>query len=243
MAKFNPSTVAAVVVAVLAVGAVGSIGVVAVQDARQVAAQRSGSAAYTPPPIASPRPSPLPVIAVIGDSAASQSVSGVGASERWPARVAAARQVRVAVFANGSAGYTVPGSDGRTFLDQTSRIPRDAALVMFVGGGADAGAQPLDLIRAASSAISDAKKRAPTASVVVVGPIVAAGATSSELENIDNTLQSAASIGEATFADPLGEQWLGGSTPVTGSKLTAADERRIAARLETITQQVLTGNG
>lgn len=242
MTRAGIPILSSVIAAVLALGAIGSVAVVSAQSDRRITTEQARASRFTPPAISSPQPSPLPLVAIIGDGSVNQSARGVDAGSRWPAQIAGSQQVRTSLFANSAAGYTTAGSDGRNFVDQASRIPRDATLVIISGGSVDRRADAVMLVRAASNAIAAAKKRAPSASVLVVGCFVLDGGTTVDAQAVNSTLQTAATISNATFVDPIEEQWLENGVVTVASDLTGPDERRIAGRLETTTRGLLNGN-
>ncbi len=81
-------------------------------------------------------------------------------------------------------------------------IPADSAAVVLVTGEAELGASRLEVLSAATAALSAAAGRAPHAKLIVVGPVAGSSASATELAELRVDLQSAATIGGATYIDP-----------------------------------------
>lgn len=227
-----------VLVAVLVIAAVVLV-VGVVQKTRDEARLATlSSRQYTPPPMTTPSPAPLPVVAVIGDDTTSQAASGVTAAQRWTSLLGADADVQVRTFASAGAGYATRGSDGRTFLDQASRVPEDAAVVVVFGGISDLGESELRLSRAASQTISAIQTRAPDARIAIVGPVTDDGAPTVDVTELRTTLQNAAGAFDLSITDPIQQAWLNGS-PNDASDLAAADQRTLAQRFATVVTRLL----
>jgi hypothetical protein len=71
-----------------------------------------------------------------------------------------------------SAGYATPGGRGHTFGDLARKvIDRDAELVVFFGGSNDVQGPPEQLGPAVLAAFTSTKAAAPTATLMVIGPV------------------------------------------------------------------------
>lgn len=225
----GPETIGIVVLVVLAVVCVLMIGAV-VQKTRSSSAIAAREAAdYTPPPLST---SATPVVAVIGDDTTTRAASGVSASKRWTALTAIAQRVSVRTFAASGSGY-VTATKGRTFVQQAAKVPVKSQVVVFFGGGHDAGKVVLSVARAATKAFAAARKRAPNATIVVIGPAIDGSGTGAQRSALRDVLHSSAQIANAIWVDPIDARWLGPATIASksGRELSASDERALAVRI------------
>jgi lysophospholipase L1-like esterase len=163
-------------------------------------------------------------VAVIGDSyTAGTDAGGIG-SQSWTAcalRNLAARGVRIAadVAAEGRAGYGVPGDHGNEFEDLTATaVKPDDALVLFFGSRNDQGVEPGLLDERAREAFDLARRRAPTARFLVIGPPWPTADVPAAVLQIRDVLNVAAQAAGAAFVDPIGAGWF-----VDRSDLISAD--------------------
>jgi GDSL-like Lipase/Acylhydrolase family len=115
-------------------------------------------------------------VAVIGDSYTTGTDEGGLGTKSWTARAwqtLGQRGVRIAadVAAEGKAGYGVPGDLGSVFRDLTARAvkPNDV-LVVFFGSRNDQGVDPELLAVRARGTFHLARRRAPSARFLVIGP-------------------------------------------------------------------------
>ncbi|MFD1720162.1 GDSL-type esterase/lipase family protein [Amnibacterium endophyticum] len=221
------------VVAVLVVVALALVTVTVMRMRAEGADADVESRQYTPPPLTRPTASALPLVAVIGDGTTTQSAPGVGAAQRWTSLLATDADVQVRTFASAGAGYLAEGADGRTFLEEASRVPQDSDLVVIFGGIADVGASQLRVSRAASQTISAVQTRAPRAKIAVIGPVTDDDAPADAVTQLRTTLQNASGAFGLSFVDPIQQAWLNGS-PNSPGDLDAGDERTLAARLQTV---------
>ncbi|MGJ6124267.1 SGNH/GDSL hydrolase family protein [Mycolicibacterium sp. Y3] len=162
------------------------------------------------------REAPLSHIAVIGDSYTTGTNFGGLGGKGWPARAwqVLARQgkpVTADVASEGRAGYGVRGDHGSVFGDLTARAVRpDDVLVVFFGSRNDEPVDPLALAGMAWSAFDSARRTAPAAKLLVIGPPwPTADVPDKVLQNRD-ALGNAARAAGAVFIDPIAERWFVG---------------------------------
>ncbi len=239
--RFGREAVGIAVLVVLALICGGLITAVVLKTQRDSAIAAQEAADYTPPPLATPEPTSTgPVVAVIGDGTTSAAASGVTSAERWSTVLAKSLDGTVDTDASGGMGYAAKGSSGGTFVTAAAKIPSNADVVVFFGGAADSNVSTLSLAKAATDAFSTASEQAPDAKVIVVGPAVADGVSIADLTTLRNTLRSSAGIAKATWIDPIDKDWL--STAKQAGKptaLTVADEKTLAAKMETAVKAAL----
>jgi lysophospholipase L1-like esterase len=172
----------------------------------------------TPPPSAqlAGRETPMSRVAVVSDSyTTGTDLGGLGANG-WPAlawQVLArqGRPVTADVVAEGRAGYGVRGDHNNTFGDLTARAVRpDDALVVFFGSRND---QPMDAAAVAGlarSAFELARRTAPTARLLVIGPPWPTAEVPPRVAQIRDGLALVAWASGARFVDPIAEGWFVG---------------------------------
>jgi len=168
------------------------------------------------------RESTLTRIAVISDSyTTGTDLGGLGVNG-WPSlawRILAeeGRPVAADVAAEGRAGYGVRGDHNSTFGDLTARAVRpDDALVVFFGSRND---QPVDAIEVAGlarNAFELARRRAPTARFLVIGPPWPTADVPVRIMQIRDALAIVAQASGARFIDPLVERWFVGRPELIG---------------------------
>lgn len=168
------------------------------------------------------RESTLSRIAVISDSyTTGTDLGGLGVNG-WPSlawRILAeeGRPVAADVAAEGRAGYGVRGDHNSTFGDLTARAVRpDDALVVFFGSRND---QPVDAIEVAGlarNAFELARRRAPTARFLVIGPPWPTADVPVRIMQIRDALAIVAQASGARFIDPLVERWFVGRPELIG---------------------------
>jgi lysophospholipase L1-like esterase len=152
-------------------------------------------------------------VAVIGDSYTAGTDEGGLGPQSWTAcalRTLAARGVRVAadVAAEGRAGYGVPGDRGSVFADLTARAVKPAnVLVVFFGSRNDQGVAPGLLTERARDTFDLARRLAPTARFLVIGPLWPTADVPDSLLRVRDVLNVAARAAGAAFVDPIGAGW------------------------------------
>ncbi|OMC06311.1 hypothetical protein A5735_04330 [Mycolicibacter heraklionensis] len=161
-------------------------------------------------------------IAVIGDSYTSgYEDTGRGAAN-WTERAwqnLAGRGVYVSadVAAEGGAGYGVPGNHGSLFGDLTRRVVQpDDALVVFFGSRNDQDVDPGELSRLIGDTLGLARRTAPGARMLVIGPPWPTAEVPGNVWRIRDLLAIQARIVDAEFVDPLAERWFVGLPDLIG---------------------------
>jgi lysophospholipase L1-like esterase len=157
--------------------------------------------------------SPLTRIAVIGDSYTNGTAIGGQGANAWPSlawKSLTRRGVPVIadVAAEGRAGYGVRGDQGNLFIDLTSRAVRpDDALVVFYGSRNDQGVDPMVLNGQISNAFSLARRLAPKARMLVIGPPWPTVDVPPAVLQIRDVLSFQSMLAGATFFDPIAAGW------------------------------------
>jgi lysophospholipase L1-like esterase len=153
-------------------------------------------------------------VAVIGDSYTTGTDEGGLGTKSWTARAwqtLGQRGVRIAadVAAEGKAGYGVPGDLGSVFRDLTARAvkPNDV-LVVFFGSRNDQGVDPELLAVRARGTFNLARRRAPSARFLVIGPPWPTADVPVPMLQVRDILNVAARTAGAAFVDPIGDRWL-----------------------------------
>ena len=152
-------------------------------------------------------------VAVIGDSYTTGTDEGGLGPNSWTARAwqtLGAHGVRVAadVAAEGKAGYAVPGDHGSLFEDLTARaVKPDDVLVVFFGSRNDEGVDPGLLTERASEAFDLARRFAPSARFLVIGPPWPTAAVPGSMLVIRDVLNAVGRAAGAAFVDPIGDRW------------------------------------
>jgi lysophospholipase L1-like esterase len=152
-------------------------------------------------------------VAVIGDSYTTGTDEGGLGPKAWTARAwqtLAQRGVRNAadVAAEGRAGYGVPGDHGSVFEDLTARaVKPDDVLVVFFGSRNDQGVDPGLLAERARDTFDLARRLAPSARFLVIGPPWPTADVPDSMLQIRDVLNTAARAAGAAFVDPIGDRW------------------------------------
>lgn len=161
-------------------------------------------------------------IAVIGDS----YTSGYQDTGRGPANWTALAWQNLAgrgmdviadVAAEGGAGYGVRGNHGSLFGDLTAHAvhPDDDVLVFF-GSRNDQDADPTQLDRLIADTLGLARRTAPGARILVIGPPWPTADVPGSVWRIRDLLNNDAAVVGARFVDPLAEQWFVGRPDLIG---------------------------
>ncbi|GAA2565331.1 Rv0518 family GDSL lipase [Mycolicibacterium diernhoferi] len=173
-------------------------------------------AAAPPAPVAVQlvgRESTLSRVAVISDSYTTGTDLGGHGTSGWPALAwqllaAEGKPVAADVAAEGRAGYGVRGDHNSTFGDLTARAVRpDDALVVFFGSRNDQPVEAVEVAGLARSAYELARRKAPTARFLVIGPPWPTADVPVRILQIRDALATVARASGATFVDPLAERW------------------------------------
>jgi GDSL-like Lipase/Acylhydrolase family len=162
-------------------------------------------------------------VAVIGDSyTTGTDVGGLGPNS-WTAhtwRTLAKPGLRIAsvVAAEGRAGYGVPGDHGSVFEDLTARaVKADDVLVVFFGSRNDLDVDPVLLARRTHATFALARRLAPSARFLVIGPPWPTAGVPRPLLVIRDVLAAAAWAAGAAFVDPIRDRWFVGRPELIGA--------------------------
>lgn len=161
-------------------------------------------------------------VAVIGDSYTTGSNEGGNGPKGWTtlAWQTLARQgvpIAADVGAEGGAGYGTRGNRGSVFEDLTGRtLKPDDALVVFYGSRNDQGVDPTQLSILVYGTFQLARRLAPSARFLVIGPPWPTVDPPEEVLRIRDTLRYQAGIAGAEFVDPIVAGWFVGRPELIG---------------------------
>lgn len=161
-------------------------------------------------------------IAVIGDSYTTGSNEGGNGPKGWTAlawQTLARQGIAIAadVGAEGGAGYGTRGNRGSVFEDLTERtVKPDDALVVFYGSRNDQGVDPTQLSVLAYGTFQLARRLAPSARFLVIGPPWPTADPPDAVLRIRDALRYQAGIAGAQFIDPIAEGWFVGRPELIG---------------------------
>jgi lysophospholipase L1-like esterase len=162
-------------------------------------------------------------VAVIGDSYTTGSDLGGLGPRGWTARawreLAAQRTpISADVGAEGGAGYATRGTRGSVFEDLTGRtVKPDDALVVFFGSRNDEGVDPTQFSTLAYSTFQLARRIAPAAMFLVIGPPWPTAEPPAAVVRIRDALRDQAGVAGAVFVDPIAEHWFVGRPGLIGA--------------------------
>jgi lysophospholipase L1-like esterase len=152
-------------------------------------------------------------VAVIGDSyTTGGDLGGLGpkgwTSRAWRELAAYRMPITADVGAEGGAGYGTRGNRGSVFEDLTLRTVRpDDVLVVFFGSRNDQNVDPAQLSILAYGTFQLARRIAPSATFLVIGPPWPTADPPAAIVRIRDALQYQAEVAGATFVDPIAERW------------------------------------
>ncbi|BBZ16583.1 Rv0518 family GDSL lipase [Mycolicibacterium gadium] len=162
-------------------------------------------------------------IAVVGDSYTTGTDLGGLGPTGWTARawdeLASYRMpISADVGAEGGAGYGTRGNRGGLFEDLTARtVKPDDELIVFFGSRNDLDVDPAQLSILAYGTFQLARRIAPSATFLVIGPPWPTVNPPANLVRIRDALQYQAGVAGATFVDPIAERWFVGKPGLIGS--------------------------
>jgi lysophospholipase L1-like esterase len=161
-------------------------------------------------------------IAVIGDSYTTGGDEGGLGSKGWTTRAwqLLAREgvpVTADVAAEGGAGYGTRGDHGSVFEDLTADVvkPEDVVVVYF-GSRNDQGVDPTQLSILAYGTFQLARRTAPSARFLVIGPPWPTADPPDQVLRIRDALKYQAGVAGATFIDPIAAGWFVGRPDLIG---------------------------
>jgi lysophospholipase L1-like esterase len=161
-------------------------------------------------------------IAVIGDSYTTGGDEGGLGPKGWTAQAwqwLAQQGVAISadVAAEGGAGYGTRGNHGSVFEDLTADAVRpDDVLVVFFGSRNDQGVDPTQLSILAWGTFQLARRTAPKARFLVIGPPWPTADPPEAVLRIRDTLKYQATVAGATFIDPIADGWFVGRPDLIG---------------------------
>lgn len=182
----------------------------------------SGVAAMPPEYRLASADSPLNHVAVVSDSYTTGTDEGGLGQRAWTARawqILGRQGVQVApdVAAEGRAGYGAIGDRGSIFVDLTARaVHPDDMLVVFFGSRNDQGVDPGALGAMMHNTFDAARRIAPGAKLLVIGPAWPTADVPPAVLGIRDTLAFQAWSTGAVFVDPIAEGWFVGRPELIG---------------------------
>ena len=161
-------------------------------------------------------------VAVIGDSYTTGGAQGGLGAKGWTARTwqLLAREgvpVTPDVAAEGGAGYGTRGDHGSVFEDLTADVVKPSdALVVYFGSRNDQGVDPTQLSILAYGTFQLARRTAPSARFLVIGPPWPTADPPDPVLRIRDALKYQAGVAGATFIDPIAAGWFVGRPDLIG---------------------------
>ncbi len=116
-------------------------------------------------------------------------LSAAPTSQQWPVVLATGLEGKVVTLAALGAGYVTKGGSGSTFITEAKRVPRDASIVIFIGGAADSKVSALRAVKAATLALADAAQQASKSRLIAIRPLPSAEATAIGTKVLRQTLR------------------------------------------------------
>jgi lysophospholipase L1-like esterase len=169
---------------------------------------------YTPPPSSSPVPPGPAAVAIIGGSYTAGTKFGGKGRNGWPALIAAQLgQQGVGIIptveAEDGSGYVTPGNDqGGVFADQIPTVVRpDDRLVIVFGSRSETDVPAEELQPAVRKTLDAVRAAAPTAKIVVIGPVWTDHDPPHNVLQTRDVIQTEAGLTGAIFVDPIAEGW------------------------------------
>jgi lysophospholipase L1-like esterase len=162
-------------------------------------------------------------VAVIGDSYTTGSALGGLGPKGWTNRAwqELARDrtpITADVSAEGGAGYGTRGNHGSVFEDLTVAVVKpDDALVVFFGSRNDQGVDPTQLSVLAYGTFQLARRMAPRATFLVIGPPWPTANPPDGVLRIRDALHYQAGLAGAVWVDPIAERWFVGHPELIGA--------------------------
>ncbi|MDQ0092787.1 SGNH/GDSL hydrolase family protein [Paeniglutamicibacter psychrophenolicus] len=157
-------------------------------------------------------PSPVRNVVVIGDSLSTGF--GTSPANAWPNLIAASHRddtvpLEILNTAQNGSGYLNVGLTGTTFAWQVEQaVTPQADLVLFFGSVNDLRHDPADLAPVIAEIYASARRRAPHATFLVVGPPAYSAHPEARRLALRDVLERAAHSAGARFVDPIAEGWL-----------------------------------
>lgn len=162
-------------------------------------------------------------VAVVSDSYTTGGDEGGLGEKGWTTRawqMLAQRGVPTTadVGAEGGAGYGTRGNRGHLFEDLTATtVQPDDTLVIFFGSRNDRGVNPAQLSILVYGTFQLARRIAPAAKLLVIGPAWPTADPPSDVLRIRDVLAYQAGVAGATFVDPIAAAWFVGRPGLIGA--------------------------
>lgn len=162
-------------------------------------------------------------IAVIGDSyTTGGDEGGLGpngwTAKAWQSLTKQGTSITADVGAEGGSGYGTRGNRGSLFEDLTAATVRpDDVLVVFFGSRNDQNVNPTQVSILAYGTYQLARRIAPSATFLVIGPPWPTADPPEALLRIRDALQYQARLANAVFIDPIAEGWFVGRPNLIGA--------------------------
>lgn len=162
-------------------------------------------------------------VAVIGDSYTAGGDEGGLGPKGWTAQAwqTLARQgipITADVAAEGGSGYGTRGNRGSVYEDLTAKtVKRDDVLVVFFGSRNDQAVDPTLLSISVYGTFQLARRLAPFARFLVIGPPWPTVNPPAAVLRIRDTLDYQADLAGAAFIDPIAAGWFVGRPELIGN--------------------------
>lgn len=234
-------------IGVLAVAVAGLVALAYTHVEGKASASTAPLPAFTASALPSPTPTAAPIVAVIGDGYSSGSSMNSGPQTLWTTKVAKDLGVQVQQLAVIDTGYLTSNSTSSspsTMADRASKVDKNASVVVFFGGSSDVGIDTATLESTALAAFTTAKKRAPNAKLIVIGPARTGSVAPSTVRADRDAIHAAATAAHATWIDPIADGWFPSGSSLIGSDgqyPTDAGEAELARRIEPALRKALAG--
>lgn len=191
------------------------------QDRAQPPVSAKVAAAVTATPSAAPEPT---LITVVGDSYTAGSDMGGVSTTNWTSLVAQQLQIgpiSIQRSAAGGSGYAVRGPRDTVFDELLiSSVGPKTDLIVFFGSINDNGADTSEVGAAAAEAYADARRLAPTAKLIVIGPPWTNAKVPAKVAANSQAIREAAEAAGATWVDPIAERWFFDQPALIGADKT-----------------------
>jgi lysophospholipase L1-like esterase len=171
-------------------------------------------------------------IAVIGDSTTSGSDWGGRGPAGWPSLVQADLQSQghdaiPDVSGRGGSGYVRRGTEGTVFPEEAANVVNSQDnLIVFFGSTNDAEDSPDVIASAARTAYEEARRVAPMATLLVIGPAFPSPEVPGQLLAIRDVLKEESERAGGVFVDPLAEGWFWDGPPELMRRRSPPHRRR-----------------
>src|ERR1700761_3548551 len=188
-------------------------------------------------------------IAVVGDSyTTGGNLGGLGTkgwcAQTWRLLGQEGVPISADVAAEGGAGYGTRGNHGSVFEDlPPDAVKPDDVLVVFFGSRNDQAVDPTQLSILAYGTFQLARRTAPKARFLVIGPPWPTADPPDNVLGIRDSLKYQASLAGATFVDPIAEGWFVGRPHLIGKDgvhPTHAGHKYMAAHIAPLIRAQLT---